>query len=1681
MSVNIDQIIGELAEREKDALAAVFRGRAIDLMPPDISDGATNKLTPELANQVLLMDLDVSWQPTTTRVAQAIASLQQYISGILAGVEPGYVGVAWKGKLLPEVTYWQDYMGQYDTWAAQVMLQTYPENYLVPSLRDDRTEQFDGLVTNINQGQINDVNTLNAIQQYLNGFEEVANLSVISGYLDGDLVELGKMLFLGRDDRDPQSYYWRQCDYFFCDDHGYPAPNAWTPWRKIDVPVDGGALMGRPRIARFNQRMFLTWFERTVTWGQTDVAGEKSGTPTITIKALCAYEKFDGTWSSPQTLTVCSHEGVDMTKNTTLFAYDTSNPDNFLPCSTMAFQYFENGGGQCLYVVLFLDGVAAAVRAGGVPFSERLICRIDPWMKDILASAPQLGSEAATVTANLFTPILPAFGKYNGGDTAPNAVEQDSTYANVGTLLATDLTCQDRVQVAMTVDITPEMSRAVMFNRTEVTVSDAETLRLNKPLPLMDAATVGVDHVKAGYRPNTVVLDASNKQAYIEFSPGVRAVASSDNVVAYYFSDDSVEGHYFLNLDSWDGEVYIRCKSDEAADQFMPLPNQTNTYDATRFPAFFCNGGVWTDLKYYGPRFNYRSALPVDSDKEIHFKFGVFLNSDGHVANTPSRELRYDGTTFDYSQFCIWLRVADGTIKSFATSKYDNNNNPIGNTQKLGPYDLTREMAESGAYVVSIYLAPDDQPVDLTSVTPTKQSAPYTALGSYSSVQYQLESIDLDKRLDPQYLYTYITFRSFDSASTATTRVSARRAFWTAYHAWPLTEMVTPVIDHTTVTDGDPAEGEAQLLNLLGIKRLVKKDGVSAAAETGDVPVAGIDADTTIPYPNVRLNTLFTSTLIHDANLGLAELYDWKTQHTPEPSVDKTDGEAQPMDFHGSNSLYFWELFYHAPAMTAYTLRSQSQFREALRWQSRIFDPRAQALTVEDEENGTPEPNYWKVVPIAPGSASSAKPFHKTLAMFTDPYAVSYIDPVHFRAGAYMDYISLLLDIGDQYYRMLTPDSLNQAMQYYTYAHAVLGVRPYLRESLRWTGSQRLSVFDAGANPVSSAYAEPLEDFEAKVTSAAGWSLSPHVGGLVQLGHNFATYFHPPINRKLYGFWDTIDARRYNLRHNLDINGNPIDIGPYATPLDPEMLLRRDARNGTLGGSVAGVTRIYPPYRYNVLSGLAQKAIGTLCGFGQQLLGYRGSIDGRQQEMLQQTQLLDLWSFTKTANQQAIDIAQGSLDSMKLSLAAAIERQDYYQELVNVGLSDGEQSAMAQAQKAQAQSLTATAMNITAGAMDSLPNVFGLANGGMHYGAPLRGIATAASIESQVVSFRGSQTGIMASYARRQQEWEQTLDQSKREVENLRQQIKTQSIQIAAARNAKAQSEAQHVQMLEMLAFLNRRYTNEALYQWLAGQMAALYHQAYDATMGLCLLAQKCWQYELGDFTTQFIGGSAWNSQHQGMLAGETLQLAMMQMEAAWYSSRNTRNLEITRTFSVKGLLGLSEADWAAKAKGGVFTFGFTEKDFYDDYPSHYMRRIASVTITLPAAVGPMQNVRAMLLQTGSTFVCAADATDMAGIVKDSTHNGGNVIRNLNANQQVALSSGIDDGGLFTLSFGDERYLPFEGSGAASNWTLTFPNPTAADQAVVLGSLDDVIVTVRYTARDGGAGFAAAVKTGVGS
>jgi hypothetical protein len=149
--------------------------------------------------------------------------------------------------------------------------------------------------------------------------------------------------------------------------------------------------------------------------------------------------------------------------------------------------------------------------------------------------------------------------------------------------------------------------------------------------------------------------------------------------------------------------------------------------------------------------------------------------------------------------------------------------------------------------------------------------------------------------------------------------------------------------------------------------------------------------------------------------------------------------------------------------------------------------------------------------------------------------------------------------------------------------------------------------------------------------------------------------------------------------------------------------------------------------------------------------------------------------------------------------------------------------------------------------------------------------------------------------------------------------------------------------------------------------------------------------------------------------------------------------------------------DWKGIQKdledNGACEFELTQKMFDDDYPGHYRRRIKSISLTLPVTVGPYEDIRAILSQTYSR-------------VEMSPAPGQTPKDNLRSSQQIALSTGVDDSGMFTLNFQDDRYLPFEYTGAVSKWQLRFPNHN--NQLQNIESATDIILHLSYTAVDGG-------------
>lgn len=136
---------------------------------------------------------------------------------------------------------------------------------------------------------------------------------------------------------------------------------------------------------------------------------------------------------------------------------------------------------------------------------------------------------------------------------------------------------------------------------------------------------------------------------------------------------------------------------------------------------------------------------------------------------------------------------------------------------------------------------------------------------------------------------------------------------------------------------------------------------------------------------------------------------------------------------------------------------------------------------------------------------------------------------------------------------------------------------------------------------------------------------------------------------------------------------------------------------------------------------------------------------------------------------------------------------------------------------------------------------------------------------------------------------------------------------------------------------------------------------------------------------------------------------------------------------------------------------------FDADYPGHYMRRIKSVSLTIPCVVGPYTSINC-------TLTLLSNKTRIKSVVGETYTENVNeeddrFVTNFAAMQSIATSSAQNDSGMFELNFRDERYLPFEGAGVVSRWRIDLPQDC---NAFDFNTLSDVILHLKYTAREGG-------------
>ena len=739
---------------------------------------------------------------------------------------------------------------------------------------------------------------------------------------------------------------------------------------------------------------------------------------------------------------------------------------------------------------------------------------------------------------------------------------------------------------------------------------------------------------------------------------------------------------------------------------------------------------------------------------------------------------------------------------------------------------------------------------------------------------------------------------------------------------------------------------------------------------------------------------------------------------------------GEPMDFSGANALYFWELFYYTPMMVATRLLQEQNFTEANRWLSYIWQPAASGA------------GDWRVRPLKEDTSWNADPLDSV-----DPDAVAQNDPMHYKVSTLMKLLDLLIARGDKAYRMQERDTLNEAKMWYMQALGLLGDKP-------------VSIFSNGwENPSLSNAADKTQakQFHDEISRIRSGGLLPDV----RTANTLTGLFRPQQNEKLLGYWQMLEMRLFNLRNNLSIDGQPLSLPIFAAPADPAALL--SAAAAASGGSKPLPSADIPAMRFPQALDSARSLTGQLMQFGSTLLGLIERRDAEAMSELLQNQAGELMLSSLRMQEQSLTELDAEKKTLEQSRAGAQSRFDSYRALYDENVSAEEKRTMDLYLSSAILSTSIGVLDMAAAAADMAPNIFGVAVGGSRWGGIPKAIGAGMSLAASATKITADNISQSEAWRRRRQEWEIQKNNAESEIRQIDAQLEALAVRRTATEMQREHMEIQQVQTQAQLEFLQRKFSNKALYSWLRGRLASIYYRFYDLTAARCMMAEKAYAWQTNDTATRYIKSGAWQSNNAGLMAGESLLLNLAEMEQAWLK-RDSRSLEVTRTVSLaavyrtdnvtlaEGIADLLKGNGSGNipASTGLSmtadnqlhaAFNLKALNIKDDYPEALgtTRRIKQISVTLPALVEPYQDMRAIFRYGGNSLPAGCKA--------------------------IALSHGINDDGLFRLDFNDGRWLPFEGIPVDddNSLTLSFPDATGEKQKPLLLSLTDIIIHIRYT------------------
>jgi hypothetical protein len=832
---------------------------------------------------------------------------------------------------------------------------------------------------------------------------------------------------------------------------------------------------------------------------------------------------------------------------------------------------------------------------------------------------------------------------------------------------------------------------------------------------------------------------------------------------------------------------------------------------------------------------------------------------------------------------------------------------------------------------------------------------------------------------------------------------------------------------------------------------------------------------------------------IHKASFNFVNEYSSRPGYV---DCEKTPTEDVDFEDDGAYSQYNWELFFHAPLLIADRLSKNQRFEEAMQWFHYIFNPTDASGKGDPDQ---PQQHYWQTKPFferaregedgyvqqqinnilnSLAQGGSYKLMDAVSRWRKNPFkpdVVARLRTTAYQKAVVMKYIDNLIAWGDQLFRRDTIESINEAIQLYVLAAEILGRRPeILKPRFRpviqtYNTVKSMNLLSDGLRPDD--FSDPLVEAEQIIPPADSALSAPTP---IPINPGEMLYFGIPSNSKLLGYWDTVADRLFKIRNGLNIEGVARSLALFEPPIDPAMLVRAAAAGLDLGSVLADLNAPVPHYRFHVMAQKAAELCAEVKALGGALLSALEKRDAEAMAILRSSHEIKVLGAVREVKKRQIEESKEAVEGLNKSLEVVKTRQDYYRTIPNLIPEEQAQlSLMDQSlgvQEAQAAiELIANILSLIPELKIGAPTTMGADFGGIHIGSALKAFSSYMGSMSSMLNAKASMSATKGGFKRRWNDWKLQESLAEKECRQIEKQIAAAGIRQAIAELDLSNHDQQMANAQEMDAFMHDKFTNRELYDWMLGQISSVYFQSYQLAYDIAKRAERAYQFELGLEDSGFIQFGYWDSLKKGLLAGERLHHDLKRMEMA-YLDMNRREYELTKQVSLAlncplALLKLKET--------GECEISLTEELFNMDYPGHYMRRIKSVSLTIPCVAGPYTGVNCTLTLLSNSVRVKPTLLNGKTYERVTAGDDPRFRDNLVPIQSIATSHGQNDSGMFELNFRDERYLPFEGAGAESRWRLQLPKEC---NAFDFNTIADIVLQVRYMAREGGEALRAAAQ-----